>query len=273
MLIRKVIALFMASVLLLSTASCSLTSKERFSVKYGENDNGVYLKKFTGTSTDVEFTVADNFEGKPVVELVDFAVSNSEYLQELNIGANVEIISSWAITNCPVLKSINVSRDNKAYTSKDGVLYSKDMKTILCFPNMNSTRYVIPEGVETVSMNAFYKCSNMTEVVLPGSIKLIEDRAFQKCVNLKSISLGDLVEKIGIDSFSFCTGLTEMFIPKSVKSIGDFAFYNCGNIALMSMEAKDASTVSLGKDWLPRKTDAVKTKIGLAWGCEREAVN
>lgn len=269
-MLKRIFALFITAALLLSTASCSLSSKERFSVSYGVDKNGVYLKHFSGTSTDMKFSVNFYFE-KPVVELADFAVSNSEYLQELNIGANVRIISNWAITNCSQLKSINVSKDNKYFTSLNGVLFSKDMKTILCYPNMNGSKYIIPDGVETIAMNAYYKCSNLKEVILPDSIKFIEDRAFHGCDSLNGIVLGDKVEKIGIDAFSFCTGLKKMFIPQSVKTIGDFAFYNSSNIVQMSMESKSPAGMSLGKDWLPRKTDTIRTLINIAWGCEREA--
>ena len=270
-MLKKILALFITAALLLSTASCTISQKNRFSVNYEAGDNGVYLKKFTGTSTDKNFTIADTYQGKPVVELVDFAVANNEYLQVLYIGANVKTISYWAVTNCQQLKSINVSKDNEFFTSVKGVLFSKDMKTILCYPNMNGSKYIIPDGVETIAMNAFYKCSNLKNVILPNSVKFIEDRAFHRCDSLTGIVLGDKVEKIGIDSFSFCTGLKKMFIPQSVKTIGDFAFYNSGNIVQMSMERKSSDGISLGKDWLPRKTNAIKTKIDIAWGCDRKA--
>lgn len=55
----------------------------------------------------------------------------------------------------------------------------------------------IPEGIETISRNAFEGCRALTEVKLPKSIKEIGEEAFANCTSLKKINIpeGAVVDK------------------------------------------------------------------------------
>ena len=70
--------------------------------------------------------------------------------------------------------------DSDNCISVDGVLFSKDQKILLRFPNAKNgseETYEIPEGTEIIAKNAF-SCANIAEVVLPSTIIRIEDCAF-----------------------------------------------------------------------------------------------
>lgn len=43
----------------------------------------------------------------------------------------------WSFWHCRKLKTIDVDKDNKTYSSIDGVLYSKDHKVLYAYPNMH----------------------------------------------------------------------------------------------------------------------------------------
>ena len=46
---------------------------------------------------------------------------------------------------------VEVSDENEKYASKDGVLYSKDMKTLIFYPpQKKETFFEVPESVETI---------------------------------------------------------------------------------------------------------------------------
>ena len=65
----------------------------------------------------------------------------------------------------------------------------------------------IPEGIETISPNAFKNCETMHSVEIPASVKTIGCGAFSNCINLKSVVILDSVKKIGSSAFANCENL------------------------------------------------------------------
>lgn len=74
---------------------------------------------------------------------------------------------------------VSESSDNCALV--DGVLFSKDRKTLLRFPNKiidSNVKYEVPEGTEVISKRAFEDSGIFGGITLPSSLRLIEDAAF-----------------------------------------------------------------------------------------------
>lgn len=125
------------------------------------------------------------------------------------------------------LKAINVAADNPNYTSVDGVLFSKDMKTLLCYPIAKETEnnsYTIPDGVKTIGSYAFY-ASNLGQILFPDSVETIESYSFYICGALQNVTLPPHLKTIGRSAFSNCREMTSIVIPASVTSVGSDAFY------------------------------------------------
>lgn len=69
------------------------------------------------------------------------------------------------------LVSINVDNANPNYKSDDGVLYSKDGKTLILYPtNKSGESFSVPSGVTKVSPYAFGCLINLKTLVLPDSV-------------------------------------------------------------------------------------------------------
>ncbi|WP_291582822.1 leucine-rich repeat protein [Bacteroides sp.] len=71
--------------------------------------------------------------------------------------------------------------DSDNCISVDGVLFSKDQRILLRFPNAKNgseETYEIPEGTEVVSTRAFEDSRIYNRITLPSSLKLIENEAF-----------------------------------------------------------------------------------------------
>ena len=152
-------------------------------------------------------------------------------LTEIHFPENLSHFGSGALGNCERLSAITVDSDNPTFLSIDGILFSKDQKTILYFPaGRAETRYVIPDGVERLGSSAFHSCKNLTEIVVPDSATIWEGDIFTFCTNLRSINIPDGVTSIGRSCFDGCTALTSISIPDSVKSIGLCAFYGCESL-------------------------------------------
>jgi len=231
-------------------------------IEYASVEGGLSLKKYNGTSENTRLVIPDASEGQAIIALEAFSVSNALYLEELTIGANVRDIHPWAVTNCQALRRVEVDPANAYFTSVDGVLYSRDMTRLILFPNMNSARYIIPDSVEIIGENAFYKCRNLAEIQFSPGPRTIEDRAFFRCDSLKLLQLPGTLETIGADAFSFCDALEgDLYIPASCREIGDYAFSSKGSkISRICILAKE-NEIRLGKDWVPLKEKKANAKV------------
>ena len=145
------------------------------------------------------------------------------------------IIAEETFAFCDELKSINVSSSNKYFSSIDGVLYSKDKKTLIAYPEGKGSSYSIPNGVTSIGNSAFRSCSRLTSVTIPGSVTSIGKSAFLHCNGLSSLTISNGVTSIGNYAFSNCSGLKSVTIPSSVTSIGDSAFSNCSGLTSLTI--------------------------------------
>lgn len=125
---------------------------------------------------------------------------------------------------------ISKVRKLKDYVSKDGILYSRKMDTLVkCSPEKIGKVH-IPNTVKCIDEYAFLKCEEITEVDIPESVDSIGKYAFYGCEKLSSVpSLGN-ARSIGEGTFEKCVLLEKLVIPASVRQIKDrpFSFYNSG---------------------------------------------
>lgn len=272
---KKIMVFPLCVFIALSLTSCR-EKENNIEYEYNEETDSYAVVYYTDTTSEKELSIPDEFNSKPVTSIDELAISSADTLEIINIGKNITNIDDWGITGCLHLKEINVSPDNNRYCSVDGVLFTKDKKTLVSYPNANTAEYsesgslekkavyTVPSGTEVISKCSFYKCYGLEEVILPDSVKTIDDRAFHKCENMKSINFPEGLTKIGFDAFIGCTGLETVVLPASIEEIGDFAFYNASNIERMEIKAKKEN-VKLGKKWEPSSTGRA-IELDIIWG-------
>jgi len=89
---------------------------------------------------DASFTIP------PYVKSIDDNVSQSEYLTVVNISSSITKIGIFPFGNN--ICNINVDNANPVYASINGVLFNKDITTIICYPcGRTDTSYAIPDTV------------------------------------------------------------------------------------------------------------------------------
>lgn len=273
--IKKIICLFCClSAVILSFSGCS--SKTESKLEYKIVNNEVIITKYTDSTQKTEITVPDEIEDLPVTEIADFSLFNCESLKKIYIGKNVSKIGEWSMTNNQRLEQFAVDESNEYFCSDDGVLYSKDMKTIIYYPParnikfdkygeaQNTTQYEIADGVETVRTKAFYKCYYVDSITIPDSVKSIEEKAFHRSSSLTEIKLPLSLTFIGKDAFAYCDKLEKVTIPESVKEIDEYAFFNCSNMKELVMLPREENMI-LQDNWHPTSNGKQIKECEIIW--------
>lgn len=242
----------------------TLLSGSDESIKYKVENGEATVTGVPNKSTVTKIIIPDEYEGVPVTKIADFAATNLEYVTVINIGKNVKEIGTWAMENNQHVTAFNVDDANEYYCSVDGVVFTKDMKTIVFFPPAKEGAYEIPDGVETIRTKAFYKCQKITGLVIPDSVKSIEEKAFFRCSAIVNLTLSQNIEFIGKDAFSYCTGLTEISIPSSIKQIDEYAFYNCTSLLTVNIDSAE-SDLTLGEKWYPTNNGLNIGELVINW--------
>ena len=178
------------------------------------------------------------------------------------------------------ISAVRIDSSNPYYTTRDGVLYNKDITELIYYPrDKSSDTYKIPDGVTTIRKEAFSWNDILKHIEIPGSVIYIEKNPFYSCEKLSliivnennasyssedgvlfnkakteliqypvgnsrtSYTIPSSVTSIGDHAFDGCESLKNITIPNSVTSIGDFAFYWCSNLTSLTIPS---SVTSIG---------------------------
>ena len=173
---------------------------------------------------------------------------------EINIPAQTTNLIDFQedLIDSPV-SAINVESGNASFTSKDGVLFNKDMSVLHIYPTYKtSIAYEVPAEVVEIDtmafMGAFYleelsMSDNVTKIgaiafaydyalksiKLSNALKMIPHFVFMECESLKTVTIPEGVEKIGEGAFALCESLESIIIPSTVTKIASEAFYMEGD--------------------------------------------
>lgn len=140
------------------------------------------------------------------------AFNDCQNLKTIHIPANTTSINYGAFSLCGNLTKFDVDDNNQQYSCVDGMLTSKDKKTLCIFPGgkANDEITLLSPSFTAIGDRAFYYCKKLTNVTIPKHVTTIGKEAFRMCDNLKTIAfLGDTpIEeaKIGTDAFKPQTG-------------------------------------------------------------------
>ena len=161
-------------------------------------------------------------------------------------------------------KGFEVSSDNTNYCSVDGVLYTKDMNTLIAYPNGKiDNNFVTDNRVNKIGSMAF--TYTLVENVQLNNVKRIEDQAFFQSGFLKSVKISENCNYIGNMGFAYCTKLENIVIPDRTTIADEGIFACCINlnkVVLSSSIQKVPQTMfmyclSLSEIYIPKSVASV----------------
>ncbi len=184
--------------------------------------------------------------GGKVRHIRDGAFSGCSALEEVRIPEGVESAGSFVFQDCPlikrfeipstladlsenaffvgdegVLEEFSVDPGNPAYRSVDGVLFSRDMKTLIQYPQRKAgSSYSVPDAVERIAPDAFAYCRGLESIALPGGLREIGSGAFEWCESLRTIRIPRGVRSIPMYAFFCCYSLEDVALPDRLESLG-----------------------------------------------------
>jgi hypothetical protein len=151
--------------------------------------------------------------------------------------------------NCPNLEYVQVEEGNETFTSKDGVLYSKDMTILYYCPPGKKGELIVPEGVTKIELMAFQECAKLTAIHLPSTLTYVSGAAFGGNTSLKILTIAEecpsyktesnvLFTKNGELLVTYAGGKTNRnyTVPKDVKMIGNTAFKGSTHLTKLSTQ-------------------------------------
>ena len=180
-------------------------------VLYEDKSGNKYLKAYPVAKAGTTFTVPSGVYG---VSTNGF--QQAKNLTTINLPASIQDLPTTkeanGFTSATNLTAIKVDAGNTKFKDEDGVVLTKDGKTLVAYPfarhgvlnpayngpevTMHPGEvYSIPASVETIGKGAFAKAKEITAVKL-NNVKKISEGAFYSVRNLRNVELGASVETI-----------------------------------------------------------------------------
>ena len=247
------------------------------SYEYYEEDGEIYITDCKERATKVE--IPSMIDSKPVVGILDLGsamngveelvipdsvrtiaesfLGYNESIRKITIGSGVAYLDLEMFVECYGLEEIVVSEQNPNYCSVDGILYDKNVTTVIAYPMSQSEEYQVPasvtdfdvmnreiygwvtlsvaeDSVAFVEEDGVIYNANKTKVIscdkekagtyeMPETVTEIAEYAFFECSKLTEVTVSKNVTDLAYCSFWNCTALKKITLPTSLETISDCA--------------------------------------------------
>ncbi|MCR5742241.1 MAG: leucine-rich repeat protein [Lachnospiraceae bacterium] len=185
-----------------------------------------------------QLIIPDTILGIDVVRIGDNAF-NGCTASRLYIPASITDIALNAFEDMSELIVIEVDEKSDYFCEVDGVLYSKDMSTLILATKNIGLSFVVPDSVTEIKPYAFNNCSFLYDVTLPDSLTGIGNYAFLS-TGLSNIVVPDNVcigeQAVGYNSDGAVDGFVIVCNPETDAR----AYAEDNNIAYADMDILDA---------------------------------
>ena len=223
------------------------------------NADGSTLIQYPSSKKGETYAIPEDVE-----RVEDSAFAQAAYVKTVIVHEGVREIGEFAFEACPNLEAIEVSPDNFAYSSIDGVLFNQYETELIQYPSGSRRfQYETPEGTQRLLDYSFSFARHLRKVVVSESVMEIEENAFTNSGALGEIEVSPdneryssrdgvlfnadqtelifypnqkfdvrytvpaTVKEIKSEAFRDAAFLRELVLQEGVESIGSNAFWGC----------------------------------------------
>ena len=174
----------------------------------------------------------------------DNVIEGCESLTSFTMTKNVEKISDvQSFDWCYSIQNIFVDPQNQYFRDIDGVLYSKDAKSLWFHPGGRTEKvFNIPYGVETIKLAAIAHSNNLNTLIVPPTIRAIE-MYFAYCSHtIENIIINQCRKKINFNTVFMLDGTTK---NESIIQFSDRCIYIAKTCIPKNKRKHDVALLSL----------------------------
>ena len=167
-------------------------------------------------------------EGVTHIERMAFAGCPITSLHMSSSVVSIYSGNEGSFYGCNKLESITVDEANPVFDSRNNcnALIETATNTLL----LGGKNTVIPDGVVSIGIYAFYRCYDLKSIIIPNSTQSLQSGAFALCDSLETIVLPSSISSVG-DGALNCTGLRSITCksstpPTAYNSQWEYGYYN-----------------------------------------------
>lgn len=205
----------------------------------------------TGCTALTECAIPEN-----VTSIGDYAFASCEKLTTMTFPSALEEIGAHVFEGCSALTTLSefpqtltdigenafyktavtafsVSEENEDYAAVDGVLYNKELTSLIAYPTgSTSTTVQFPAEIADIEANAFAYAKNLKSIVLPEGLTNIGESAFaySGLTHITSLASGLSIKE---QAFTGCADLVSVNFKGAVSGIDNKAFFGANKLAVV----------------------------------------
>ncbi len=166
-------------------------------------------------------------------EIKSFAFCDCKKITSIRIPASVKILDGSCFAGCNI-ERYEIDENNPYFISVDGVVYTKDLTTLVAFPSAYPHKnYSILEKTKTIGDSAFMY-SQIESIILSDGLVAIKDRAFNGS-SICCIEMPDSVKEVGKLSFECCFQLEHIRLSNSLAILPRQLFSSCPKLKVLDV--------------------------------------
>ncbi len=204
----------------------------------------------TGQAVFCECNSLRNVTLNEGLETLPEYVFQSCAMESILLPKSLRSIDPVAFLYCRNLQACEVADGHPQFAVEDGIVFSKDRKQLLLYPQGKSQNsFTVPDGVQVIGKYAFADAVNLSSIVFPKSVTELKEGALTRsgieslelpdsitsmegwicdeCPSLKSISIGNGLKTLGDQAFQSCNSLISIDFGNSLEDLGLLAFARC----------------------------------------------
>lgn len=201
------------------------TKEELLAFQQKEADLDASYNKYQSDKKTPVYEVISE-PSKTVSSIKAYAINGDGYLKKIKIGPSVTDIDGKAFYSCWALQYIEVDDNNPNYCDIDGVLYSKDKKTVICYP-CDRDQYLRDKYNYPKEMWQWVPSDTKGNPLMSE-----EDYApiFEEYKELiMTYAIPETVETVGELCFNY-SNLATVYLPEGLKKIDNLGFFEMPNM-------------------------------------------